>query len=134
MAMSKLARLNLLVFALLAAHTVDHAVNQPQRDLPPTGGLIAFAGFAVVAASTVLALRRSPHSPVAAAFAGVATVVGFVAIHLLPSWSGEVSDPYWSFSANVLSWALLIAPLVAATALAAAGLRELRAARRPATA
>ena len=127
--MSKLARLSLLVFVLLAAHTVDHAVNQPSRDLPATSGLVGFAGFAIVAASTVLALGRSPHAPAAGAFAGLATIFGFVVIHLLPRFNDAISDPFWEFSANALSWALLVAPVVAAAALATAGLRDLRAAR-----
>ena len=101
--MSKLARLNLLVFVLLAAHTLDHAVNQPSRDLPATSGLVGFAGFAIVAASTVLALRRSPHAPAAGAFAGLATIFGFVVIHLLARFNDAISDPFWAFSANALS-------------------------------
>ena len=39
--MTRLARLDLLLFALLIAHTVDHAVNQPARDLPATGTAVA---------------------------------------------------------------------------------------------
>ena len=123
--MSRLAKLNLLVFALLLAHTVDHAVNQPARDLPATGSIVGVAGFAILATSTVLALRRSPVAPAAAALAGFATALGFLAVHLLPAWSDPISDPYWDFGANALSWALLIAPLAAAIALAVAGVRQL---------
>jgi len=121
--MTRLARLNLLVFALLAAHTLDHALNQPQRSLPATGGAIGLLGFLIVAASATLALRRSPIAPAASAVAGALTAAGFVAIHLLPSWSRAISDPYWDFNANAVSWILLVAPLVAALALAAAGVR-----------
>src|SRR6476659_361756 len=119
--MTSLAKANLILFALLAAHTLDHAVNQPSRDLPATGSVIGIAGFVIVAASAVLALRRSAMAPAAAMFAGVATTVGFLAIHVLPAWSEPISDPYWDFAANALSWALLIAPLAAAIALAAMG-------------
>ena len=77
----------------------------------------------------MLALRRSPHAPAAGAFAGLATIFGFVVIHLLPRFNDAISDPFWAFSANALSWALLVAPVVAAALLAAAGLHELRAAR-----
>lgn len=121
--MTKLARLNLLLFALLAGHVLDHAVNQPQRDLPATGGAIGLLGFLIVAASATLALRRSPLAPAASAVAGALTAAGFVAIHLLPSWSGAISDPYWDFDANALSWLLLVAPLLASIALAVAGAR-----------
>jgi hypothetical protein len=68
---------------------------------------------------------RRPQAPLAAVVAGAATVVGIVAIHLAPRWYGEISDPYWDFSANALSWALVIAPLVAGAALAAVGARLL---------
>ena len=123
--MTSLAKANLILFALLAAHTLDHAINQPSRDLPVTGSVIGVAGFAIVGASAVLALRRSPAAPAAAAFAGVATTIGFLAIHVLPAWSEPIPDPYWDFAANAVSWALLIAPLAAAIALAAMGMRRL---------
>ena len=128
--MSTLAKANLVLFALLIAHTVDHAVNQPARDLPATGSLVAIAGFALVAVSTVLAVTRRPQAPEAAVLAGAATVLGIVAIHLAPRWYGEISDPYWDFSANAISWALMIAPLVAGAALAALGARQLGERRR----
>jgi hypothetical protein len=126
---TSLARLNLLLFALLIAHTVDHAVNQPARDLPATGTLVGVAGFALVAASSVVALRRSPAAPVASVVAGGLTALGIVAIHLAPAWWDAVSDPYWDFSANAVSWLLALAPLVCGVALAAAGAAQLRSAR-----
>ena len=124
--MTKLARLNLLVFVLLVAHTLDHAVNQPERTLPVTGGVIALLGFTLVAASTTLAVRRAPLAPAMSVFAGAATAAGFVAIHLLPTRSSAISDPYWDFDANALSWILIAAPLAAAVALAVEGAREIR--------
>lgn len=127
--MTVLARANLLLFGLLIAHTVDHAVNQPARDLPPTGTLIGLAGFAIVAASAVLALRRSSSAPAAAIFAGFATAAGIVAVHLTPSWSGAISDPFWDFDANFVSWVLAIALLLGGLVLASVGARAMR--RRP---
>lgn len=124
--MSNLAKLNLTLFALLALHTVDHALNQPTRDLPVTGGLVGVAGFAVVAGSSVLAIRRSQWAPAAAVFAGLTTALGFAAIHLVPAWSEPISDPYWDFAANALSWALLVAPLAVSLVLAVQGARALR--------
>jgi hypothetical protein len=121
--MTKLAKRNLLVFVLLTAHTLDHAVNQPQRNLPATGGVIAVLGFMLVGASATLAVRRSPLAPALSMIAGAATAAGFLAIHVLPSWSSAISDPYWDFNANALSWLLLVAPLVASIALAAEGAR-----------
>ena len=124
--MSRLAKLNLTLLALLALHVVDHAINQPTRDLPVTGGFVGVAGFAVVAASSVLAVRRSQWAPAAAVFAGLTTALGFAAIHLLPAWSEPISDPYWDFAANALSWVLMLAPLAVSIVLAAQGARELR--------
>jgi len=123
--MTPLAKTNLALFALLIAHTVDHAVNQPTRDLPATGSIVAMVGFTIAAASTVLAVMRRPQAPIAAVVAGLATTLGVVAIHLAPSWYAEVSDPYWDFDANAISWALLAAPLLTGLALAALGAREL---------
>lgn len=126
-----LIRANLLLLALLVAHTVDHAVNQPVRELPATGTLVGVAGFVIVAASTVLALRRSAIAAPAAIVSGLVTAFGLVVVHLAPRWSEPISDPYWEFDPNALSWALAAAPLLAALGLAAIAARELRA--RPAT-
>ncbi len=130
--MTRLAKANLLVFVLLIGHVIDHAVNQPQRDLPPTGGVFGVVGFIIVAVSATVAISRRPEAPLVSLFAGASTALGFVAIHLLPRWSGAISDPYWDFSANPLSWVLLLAPLVAALALTAIAASELRAVPRPA--
>ena len=131
--MTSLARLNLLLFSLLVAHILDHELNQPVRELPVSGTAVGVAGFALVAASAVLAVRRSRHAPTAAVVAGGATALGVVFVHLLPGWWGFVSDPYWDFSADALTWALALAPLVAGAALAVAGARELRGRPLPAT-
>lgn len=124
--MTRLARANLLLFVLLVAHTLDHAINQPTRDLPATGGVIGALGFVIVGASATLAIRRSRIAPQASALAGGATAAGLLAVHVLPVWSGAISDPYWDFSANALSWVLLAAPLAASIGLAWAGTRALR--------
>lgn len=104
---------------------MDHAVNQPTRDLPATGGLFGLLGFLIVAASALLAVRGSSRAPLASLLGGSATALGFVAIHLLPQWSSAISDPYWDFNANPLSWLLLLAPLAASLALTAVAAREL---------
>ena len=124
--MTLLAKLNLLLFGLLIAHLVDHAANQPSREVPVTGSAVAVAGFAIVAAAAVLAIRRSPLAAPAAVVAGFGSALGFAAIHLVPSWSEPISDPYWDFAANALSWTLVIAPIAVSLALAAVGLRAVR--------
>jgi hypothetical protein len=122
--MDSLTRWGLALFALLGAHTLDHALNQPSRDVPALGGVVGLLGFAIVAAAVVLASRRSTYAPEAAIAAGTATVFGFLVVHVMPDWT-PLSDPYWDFEANALSWLLLIAPLGAAVGLALQGVREL---------
>jgi hypothetical protein len=80
----------------------------------------------------VLALRRSSSAPAAAIAAGLATAAGIVAVHLAPGWSAAISDPYWDFDANALSWVLAIAPLIGGLALAAIGGRAMHLSPAPA--
>ena len=113
---------------LLGLHTIDHAVNQPSRDLPALGGVIGLLGFAIVAVAVILALLNKDSAPEAAVLAGAATVAGFLVVHLLPDWT-PLSDPYWDFDANALSWILIAAPFATAIWLTVAGTRRLG--RRP---
>ena len=122
--MDSLTRWGLAVFVLLGAHTLDHAANQPSRDVPALGGVVGLLGFVIVATAVVLASRRSTYAPEAAIGAGLLTVFGFLVVHLLPDWT-PLSDPYWDFEADAMSWLLLIAPLVAAIGLTVQGFREL---------
>jgi hypothetical protein len=122
--MDPLARIGLLLFGLLGLHTIDHAVNQPSRDLPALAGVVGLLGFAIVAIAVVLALFGNSAAPGAAVLAGAATVVGFLVVHLLPDWT-PLSDPYWDFDANALSWILIIAPFATAIWLTVAGVRRL---------
>ena len=65
----------------------------------------------------------------AAIVAGLGTALGLVAVHLLPGWWGYISDPYWDFDANAITWALALAPLLVGLWLATAGAREVGARR-----
>lgn len=91
--MTTLARLNLLLFALLVAHILDHELNQPVRELPASGTAVGVAGFALVATSAVLAVRRRPHAPAAAVVAGGATALGVVFVHLFPAGGASSATP-----------------------------------------
>jgi hypothetical protein len=123
---SSLTKANLLVFGLLVLHTLDHALVQDARTLPGSSSLVGVAGFAIAAASTWLALQRSPLAPEAAVVAGGLTAIGLAAVHLLPSWWTWVSDPYWDFDAGFVSWLSLIALLASSLYLMAIGLRYQR--------
>ena len=130
--MTRLAKSELVLFALLALHTVDHAINQPARDLPAGSGLVGIAGFALVAVAVVFALSRSSYSAEVGLFAGAGTVLGFVAVHL--PGIGPLADPYPDFDPNALSWILVAAPMLAAVWVAVVAVGELRAPQvRPAS-
>lgn len=122
--MTSLARLNLLLLATLVAHTLDHGLNQPARELPASADAIGAAGFAIVAISSVVAIRRSAAAPAVSVVAGTATVLGLLAVHLTPSWWGFVSDPLWGFGANGLSWLLALLPLALGVSLALLGAKS----------
>lgn len=122
--MTRLAKSGLLLFGLLALHTVDHAVNQPARDLPAGSGVVGIAGFALVAVAIVFALFHSCYSAEVGLFAGAGTLIGFVAVHL--PGIGPLADPFPDFSPNALSWILVAAPMLASVCVAAIAIRELR--------
>lgn len=124
--LSTLSQANLILFAVLLLHTIDHGAGQAGRDLPGSTNLVGAGGFAFTAASAYLALRRSPLSPEVSATVGVLTSVGVVAIHLMPNWWTWVSDPYWDFNAGFLSWLSVFAVLAAAMYLTYVGLRYQR--------
>jgi len=123
---SSLIKANLIVLGLLVLHTVDHAVGQEARALPGSSSLVGAAGFAITAGSAWLAIRRSPIAPQVSTIVGALTAAGVLAIHILPSWWGWVSDPYWDFDTSFISWLSLIALLASALYLTAVGLRDQR--------
>ena len=125
--MTRLAKSELLLFALLALHTVDHAVNQPARELPAGSGLVGIAGFALVAVAIVFALFHSRYAAEVGLFAGVGTVIGFVAVHL--PGVGPLADPFPDFDPNAISWILVAAPILASVWVAAIAYGELRSPR-----
>jgi hypothetical protein len=133
MGIDRLARAELLLFVLLALHTVDHAVNQPSRDLPAGSGVIGIAGFALVAVAIVAALFHFRQAAPIGLLAGAGTFAGFVVVHL-PGF-GPLADPFADFSPNALSWVLLAAPMLASVWVAVVAVGEMRASRpaRPAT-
>lgn len=119
-----MTRANLILFGLLIIHTLDHAFNQPSRELPASAGYIGVAGFILAATSTVMCLRRYPHAAAISFFAGISTALGVFAVHVAPHWS-SISDPYANFDPNILSWTLMFAPLVAGVWLAMVATNQL---------
>ncbi len=124
--LSTLTKANLVVLGLLVIHTLDHAALQASRELPGSSSLVGATGFALIAGSTWLALNRSPLAPEVSAIVGAVTTIGLIAVHLLPSWWTWVSDPYWDFEAEFVSWLSLIALLASSIYLTVLGLRYQR--------
>lgn len=127
MGKSRLAKTELLLFGLLALHTLDHAVNQPSRTLPAGSGVIGIAGFALVAVAIVFALERWPLAAPVGLLAGVGTFLGFVVVHM--PGIGPLADPFADFHPNALSWILLFAPMAASLLVAWVAVEGLQAER-----
>jgi hypothetical protein len=104
-------------------HSLDHArqgFDRLSTEIVVAGSLLTVG--AVVA--LVLALRADRRAPVVCLAVGVSGMLGISASHLAPHWSA-LSDPYPDLSLDVLSWAVMLAELTTAAALAAVSAREL---------
>lgn len=108
---------------MLLLHSADHVARQ-HRHTPGELGLVGLAGLAGALLSLGLALGRHERAPLAAATVGLLSAVGFLAVHLAPRWS-PVSDPYPGLGLDALSWASMLAGVLAGVALGLAGVREL---------
>ena len=129
--------LSLAATAFVAAnvlHSLDH-LRQGTGDLATeilAGGTV----LSILAVLTlVLALRRHPRAALWAAVVGTWSALGVIASHIAPHWSA-FSDSYFEIDADALSWAVMLAEVLAAAYLGLVGFRELRrqATGRPAAA
>jgi len=123
----RLDTLSLAATAFVAAnvlHTLDH-LRQGTDDLATeilAGGTV----LSILAVLTlVLALRRHPRAALWAAVVGTWSVLGVIASHIAPHWSA-FSDSYFEIDADALSWAVMLAEVLAAAYLGLVGFRELR--------
>lgn len=104
-----------VVLALL--HDLDHL--RQGRELPLALNLIGIFGTLGALGVFFWVLRsRSETAARAAELFGALTVIGLVAVHLLPRWS-LISDPYAQANVDWLSWLSLVTFLGAGAALAA---------------
>jgi hypothetical protein len=115
-------------------HTLDH-LRQGTGDLATevlAGGTV-LSFLAVL--TLVLALRHHPRAALWAAVVGTWSALGVIASHIAPHWSA-FSDSYFEIHADALSWAVMLAEVLAAAYLGLVGFRELRrqATGRPAAA
>jgi hypothetical protein len=110
-----------------ALHTLDH-LRQGTGDLATevlAGGTV-LSSLAVL--TFVLALRHHPRAALWAAVVGAWSALAVSASHIAPHWSA-FSDSYFEIHADALSWAIMLAEVLAAAGLGLVGFRELR--RRP---
>ena len=87
------------------------------------GAAITIAAFATL----WVVWRRNPRAPVFAAIVGFYTAAGVAAAHLAPHWSA-FSDPYPDLHLDALSWAVMLAEIVAGLVLGVVGLLRRRSA------
>ena len=105
-------------------HNADHV----RRGLDVITDHVVWGGttVAVVGAVTLtLVFTRHPLAPFAATAAGFAIALGVSATHLLPDW-GVMSDPLPGGAVDGATWVAVLAEVVGALALGAAGLVVLR--------
>ncbi len=122
--MRALVTANAVYLAVLLLHTEDHALRQ-HRPLPAELTYVGLSGLVAGVLALALAIRRHPAGPLLCVVVGLSAVAGFAAIHLAPHW-GVLSDPYADHDLDAVSWASMLAVMLAGATLAAAGLRERR--------
>ncbi len=115
---------NLALIGLLVVHTLDHVLRQ-SAPVPAAAAAAAAAGFVAAGAALALSQARSRWAPVATALVGLATAIGFVAVHLLPEWSA-FSQPYADIDVDALSWIGMLVPAAAAAGIGTLGLRAMQ--------
>jgi hypothetical protein len=122
-------RLVLGAATVFAAAVLIHGADHTRRGVDAIDRDVFWAGTAAIALEVgvvVLACQRHRLAPLAAAVVGGSLAVGYVVVHFLPD-RGWLSDSLTSASdASALSWTAASLEVVAALALAAAGIVALR--------
>jgi hypothetical protein len=123
---------NTALAVLLLAHIADHTVRQPaSAQLPLSGSFPGLLGTLLVFVSLALVARDTTHAAQVAGLTGLATALGFVAVHLLPHW-GMFSDPYAARQLDAGSWIEMLAALACGLLVAVEALRVCRSGPAPA--
>jgi hypothetical protein len=105
-------------------HGLDHERQGTERltdEVLWGGAALTIAAFATL----WIVLRRHPRAPLVAAVIGWTSAVAVAASHVAPHWSA-FSDPYPDLPVDALSWAVMLAEILAAAALGVAGTLALR--------
>ena len=115
----------------MALHGLDHAFGQ-ERGVSGLDSAVRLGGvvLAVVASIAIyLVFTGNRRAPIAAVTAGFFIAIVVLQAHALPEWSATLSDSYPDMGMSVTNWAAMLSEVVAALALAVAGLYELRTTR-----
>lgn len=127
------ATLGLKWAAAIYALTVGlHVADHVRRGLEVLTPEVRWAGTASILATIVtvaLTFLGSRVAPAFAAFVGLASAVGIVAVHLLPRWS-SFSDAFPGAHVDAASWAAILLQFAGALALGFIGLAGVREAAR----
>ena len=109
-----------LFYALgLALHTADHFRRGLDAVTPQVlwiGNVSTVIGV-TVAALVVVGYR---NAPMLAAVTGIPIAVGVAAVHLLPKWSGALSDTFvdaHNTGVTALSWTVVLVEIAGALAM-----------------
>jgi hypothetical protein len=114
---------NLLLVVAFALHDLDHL--RQGRDIEAPVVAIGILGDVVALTSLALAVTGHRIAPLAAVVVGFGTVLGFIAVHVVPDW-GPLSQGYPDLPVDGVSWLAVIVPMAAGSLLAVRGLALLR--------
>jgi hypothetical protein len=114
----------LALVSLSVLHDLDHV--RQDRPLPAVLTAVGIIGPAAAAFALLLVARRHHLAPAVAALVGAGSLVGLIAVHLLPRWS-VFSDPYPEVQVDALAWTSLGLFMLAASAVGTLGLLRRRA-------
>lgn len=110
-----------LLGILTVIHDVDHV--RQGRALPAELYVVAVAALVSITVTLTILLRHPRWARTVAAAQGVATIVGVGVVHVAPQWS-TVTDSYSAAHADVVSWGIIIAMMLAGLALAQLAVRS----------
>lgn len=100
---------------LTLVHDADHV--RQGRALPRELYGVAVIATLMIGTTLTLLWRRHRLARQAVLVLGVATILGVGAIHVAPQWS-SLTDSYSAAHVDALSWAIIVAMMLTALALA----------------
>ncbi len=108
----------LAIVSLLGILTVIHDLDHVRqgRALPAELYVVAVAALASIAVTLTVLLRYPKWARTVAIAQGLATIVGVGAVHAAPQWS-TITDSYAAAQADIVSWAIILAMMLAGLAL-----------------